>query len=48
MQHNSNMDSPAFKVLFSNWWEVDPLQKPDQDAVALVKLGVTFLADKLR
>lgn len=41
------LDSPAFHVLFPNWWEVDSLQKPDQDAVALVELGVAFLADKL-
>lgn len=35
-------------VLLPNWREVDPLQKPYQDAVALVELGVAFLADKLR
>lgn len=35
-------------VFFSNWRQVDPLQKPDQDAVAFVKLGVAFLTDELR
>lgn len=34
-------------VLFPHWWEVDPLQEPYQDAVALVELGVAFLAHKL-
>lgn len=35
-------------VLFPDWREIDSLQKPDQDAVALVELGMAFLADKLR
>lgn len=34
-------------VLFPDWREVDPLQKPYQDTVALVKLGVAFLTNKL-
>lgn len=35
-------------VLFPDRREIDSLQKPDQDAVALVELGMAFLADKLR
>lgn len=42
------LDSPASEVLLPQRREVDPLQEPDQDAVALVELGVTFLADELR
>lgn len=35
-------------VLLPDWREIDSLQKPDKDAVALVELGMAFLADKLR
>lgn len=42
------LDSLAPMVLFPDWWEIDSLQKPDQNAVALVELGMAFLANKLR
>lgn len=40
-------NSPTLQVLLSNRCEVDSLQKPNQDAVALVELCEALFADKL-
>lgn len=42
------IDSLIFQVLLPHRGEVDSLQKPDQDALALVKLCMAFLANKFR
>lgn len=42
-----SLDLPVLQSFLSNWRQVDSLQKPYQDAVAFVKLGVAFLADEL-
>lgn len=42
------IDSLNFQVLLPHRREIDSLQKPDQDALALIKLCMAFLANKFR